>query len=871
MVRSFLLLVMLPLCLPAQVSEDFSDGDFTQNPSWTGDMAHFKISSSTAVPQAMRPALQLDADAGGNSALSVPLVSSGDMEWQFWIKFSLNTSSGNFAKFYLVSDQQDVKSALDGYFVQVGGTEDSVFFCRQDSLETTRLWRLNNVFTGNSSNSLRFRITRNDSGEWKFYCDTLGGQGLTFQGETNDLFFSGGNFFGFSCQYTSSNSTKFYFDDFYAGPLIVDTVAPSLADSRVISPTEILLTFSEPVELQNAEDTLTYLLTPGPGHPREAIRLPDPAQVHLFFGQAMEIGLPCQLEISVMKDLSGNESYPDTIPVIYYDIQPYDLVFTEIMADPSPPRGLPEYEYLEIFNRAQVGLNLEDLMLKIGLSEYDLPQFTILPGGYLLICDDEALEYIQHLAPAVSVPSFGLTNGGSSLELADTSGRSLCYLEYDLSWYRDDTKAEGGWSMEMIDTGNPCLAGENWTGSVSAEGGTPGTVNSVSGEAESELILLKACCIDDRSLQAEFSETPGIAAAADTNLYLAGPYIGHPTLAVPVPPDYRSVQLTFKDVFSYGQIYQLTLQPGIKNCIGEEIGSSSEISFALSEDVDMQDVVINEVLFNPLGDGVDYVELFNRSSKPIDLEQLWLGSVKDSPPELPDTQLVDISTSCRILLPGDFLALTSDPEIVKDQYYTEDITAFLQMPSFPSYNNDLGYIILMDKSGNVIDAMSYSEEMHFLMLDSYEGVSLERISPERASGDPLNWHSAAETSGFGTPGFQNSQYLADNHEDDDENLVIDPEVFSPDGDGKDDNLGIYYQFNSPGRLVTVLIFDAEGHLARTLVNNEMPGTEGFYSWDGTLDDRTYAGNGIYVIYMEALDMNGKTKRFKKAGVLARNR
>jgi flagellar hook assembly protein FlgD len=69
----------------------------------------------------------------------------------------------------------------------------------------------------------------------------------------------------------------------------------------------------------------------------------------------------------------------------------------------------------------------------------------------------------------------------------------------------------------------------------------------------------------------------------------------------------------------------------------------------------------------------------------------------------------------------------------------------------------------------------------------------------------------------------------------------------------------------------VLIFDAEGRLARTLVNNEMPGTQGIYTWDGTMDDRTAAQSGIYVVYMEALGMDGKTTHYRKAAVLTRNR
>jgi hypothetical protein len=860
--------VIIPLSLSAQVSEDFSDGDFTQDPSWNGDLSHFKISSSSAVPQLQRPALQLDAPAAGTSALSVSQPLSGDLEWQFWAKLSLNTTSGNFARVYLFSDKADLKAPLEGYFLQLGGSNDSVLFFRQDSLENISLLRMNTAFTGNSTNVLRFRVLRSKEGAWQFYCDSIGGQSLSLQGEINDLVLPGGSYFGFSCQYTSSNTTRFYFDDFYAGPVIVDSVPPSLLQAVAVNPGELLLTFSEAVDLASAEDTAHYEITPGLGHPYEALRLPDQAQVHLFFDLEMAAGEEYSLNIFSVRDLAGNESGLLTVPVWYYRVMPYDLIFTEIMADPSPPRDLPEYEYLELYNRSPVALNIEGLRLKISSTEHLLPPCNILPGGYLLICADDAVEVMQHLAPATGIPSFVLPNSGAAVELSDTAGRTLSFLQYDLSWYKDDAKAEGGWSLEMIDIDNPCKMAENWTASVRAEGGTPGMANSAADQLESWIKILNACCLGDSSLLVEFSESLDSLTVADTSRYMAEPFLGQPGLAMPVPPDFRSVYLLFNQEITRDQIYTLTVNPGIRNCVGNELAAALEAFFAPSQQVEPFDIVINEILFNPIGDGVDYVEVCNRSDKTIDLEELILASVKISTPDVPDTQFVDISTSCRAIFPSQYLALTSDPGMVKSQFYTEDPAAFLKMPSFPSYNNDQGTVLLMNKDGSVIDMMNYSEEMHFLMLLSYDGVALERISPERPGTDPSNWHSAAETAGFGTPGYRNSQYLETSEAS--SSLSIQPEVFSPDGDGRDDNLGIVYHFDFPGKLITVLIFNADGRLVRTLVNNEMPGTQGVYSWDGTLDDRAAAQNGIYIIYMEVLGMDGKTRHFKKAGVLARN-
>jgi hypothetical protein len=512
--RKFLLFpVFLPICLLAQITEDFSDGDFTRDPVWYGDTANFKISYSTAVPVAQHPALQLEAPQAGISSMAVFNQSAGELEWHFWIKLSLNTSSGNFARVYLLSDNVDLKAPLDGYFLQIGGTDDSVTFYRQDSMQLIRLFCLESIFTGNSVNVMRFKVLRSPGGNWNFYADAAGGHSFEFCGENSDLSYPDGEYFGIFCQYSSSNTYKFYFDDFYVGPAIVDTIPPVL-------------------------------------------------------------------------------------------IKPFDII-------------------------------------------------------------------------------------------------------------------------------------------------------------------------------------------------------------------------------------------------------------------------INEILFNPLGDGKDYVEIYNRCENTINLEELYLASVRESQTGPPDTQTVSLASSGYSILPAKYLVLTSDPQKVMDQYQVTDPGCFLALPSFPAYNNDKGCVLLTDKNKQVIDGFHYSEDMHFLMLNTFEGVSLERICPDKLGDDPSNWHSAAETAGFGTPGYENSQFLE--IWDDGNTLSLKPEVFSPDGDGQDDQLGIVYDFSSPGKLISVLVFNAEGRLAKTLVNNEMPGTHGIYSWDGTLDDRTMAQNGIYVIYMEALGMDGKTRRFKKAAVLARSR
>jgi hypothetical protein len=868
MKRLGLFIILLPMALYSQVADNFSDGDFTQNPSWTGDLGHFKVTSSTAIPEDQRPALQLNAPEAGQSALAVACAMAGDLEWQFWIKLSLNTSSGNFARVYLLSDSDSLKMPVNGYFIQFGGEEDSVDFYLQDSIEMVHLLRLNSMFTGNSTNALRFKVTRTQAGLWQFFGDPAGTSLVQPVGVVSDLAIPSGNHFGLFFQYTGSNTTKFYFDDVYAGPLIIDTIPPGIVSVSAVSPFEIAIIFNEPVEQESAENESNYNINPGPGHPYSAIRLLEPDEVHLFFNTELENGVNYELEIKNIKDINGNISGTIYREVMYYLSLPYDIIFTEIMADPTPPAGLPEFEYLEILNRSSVAINLVGWLLEIGSTKHEMPSIAIKSGEYFILCAEEAVGTLQAYGRSIGFSSFMLSNSGTSLQLSDQSDNLVCYLEYGPSWYREDLKSEGGYSLEITDTDHPCLDEVNWSASGHPDGGTPGGMNFNYGTITDDLRIEGICCVNESILEVSFSEAIDSISGSDISYYHIEPDFMKISDASPLSPDFRHVRLSLDQPGSSGQIYNLVVDPGLVNCTGEAYPEKMDADFSWPENCLPFDIVINEILFNPLGDGVDYVEIYNRSSRAILLSELKLASVRETPPNPPDTQLVDITSACKSLLPGQYLVLTRDPEKVRSQYFARNPQAFLEMPYFPYFNNDYGNVILF-LNDTVIDCFHYNDEMHFLLLTSTEGVSLERICPDRLGDIPGNWHSAAETAGFGTPGYQNSQYLA--AWNDESSLSLDPEIFSPDGDGLDDQLGVSYVFSEPGKLITVLIFSAEGLLAKVLMNNEMPGTSGIYTWDGTLDDRTAAPDGIYVVYMEILDMGGRTSHYKKACVLARRR
>lgn len=150
------------------------------------------------------------------------------------------------------------------------------------------------------------------------------------------------------------------------------------------------------------------------------------------------------------------------------------------------------------------------------------------------------------------------------------------------------------------------------------------------------------------------------------------------------------------------------------------------------------------MLFNPKDDWVDFVEIYYHSNKIIDLQSLNLASYRISIDTI--TYQKNIVTDIFLILPEEYFVLNTDSAKVKKQYHTNNTRGFIQMPSLPAYNNDEGIV--------------YTDKMYFLLLKATEGGFLERISFDGETKDPSNCHSTAESVGFATPVYQNSEFIS---------------------------------------------------------------------------------------------------------------
>lgn len=646
-----------------------------------------------------------------------------------------------------------------------------------------------------------------------------------------------------------------------------DVTGPLIADVRVIDSLHISICFNDIISTSQLNNSVNYSISNGIGNPISAIAVTGNMCVDLTLPVKLINATNYTVSIAGVTDCNGNTLNPNNGYFSYYKAKPYDVVINELMPDPDPAQSLPNEEYVELKNRTNFYINLKNWSFSTLTTSKKLPDMTIPPNGYLVLTGSDTYhQFYDNFGIVVhEVANFpSLLNYGTTLSLRDTNNILINSISYESSWYHDPAKTDGGWSMEQIDFNNPCGGQNNWRANVNVNGGTPGSVNSVvaanpdnTNPQVDRVIVLSA-----DTIAILFNEPLDSVTLVNTTNYTFDNGLLSPTYVKPISSDFKKVILKLSNSLQKGIIYHCSVGLGVTDCVGNALVSNS-MPFALPDTALYNDVVINEILFDPNTGGVDFVELYNRSSKTIDLKTLRIGSMDTLTGVLKDTEI--INSDGYLLFPETYLVLSESGKSVKNQYATTNPNGFLDIVDLPSMNTDDDVVTVSTASGNVIDNFKYTSKMHFPLLVSTKGVSLERIDFNRSTDDKTNWNSAAEGVGFATPAYRNSQYLL---ADGGSGWSIPNPLFSPDNDGYNDVLNISYKLDEPGKAANVFIYDSKGRLVRHLLKNEQLATDGVVSWNGINDDNEKAPIGIYVIYIEAFNLSGKVNKYKLSCTLA---
>lgn len=858
-------ILFLSLTSKAQFSDNFADGNFTAAPAWQGNTSDFIVNASQ----------QLQSNntvANSNFYLSTANTLATGAQWEFYHQITFNPSSANYIDVFLTASAADLSlTNTSGYFVRIGNTDDEISLYRKDANGTTTeiIDGLNGVLN-TSNNVMKIRVIRTSAGQWTLFRDMTGtGSSYVTEGVITDATFTTSNFFGiYIRQSTASFFQRHFFDDIIVQPYVPDVTPPAIQSITATAPNAIDVVFNEPVELTSAQTLTNYTVNNAIGNPATAVRdATNIALVRLTFATNFPNGTNCTLTANGIQDLAGNAINNGTGTFSFYIPQRYDVVIDEILADPTPVVALPNAEFLELKNTSGRNLNLQGWRISSATATSStFPSYILPADSFLVITSTANAALFNSYGRLLGVAGFpSLDNTGTTLTLTSREGLTIHSVTYNISWYQNAVKSDGGWTLEMIDTRNPCSGSSNWKASTDLRGGTPAARNSVDGinTDNSSPSLIKATALNPTTISLTFNEPIDSTRAANITNYSFSNGLAAPVSAVCVAPSFTRVDLTVAAPIQPNVIYTVTVN-NVQDCKGNNIGTNNTARFGLASTADSLNVVINELLFNPVSNNVDFVEIYNRSNKIVDLKDLYITNRSSTTNAL--GTLRQLTSESTLLFPGNFYVISENGALVKNKYIAKNPDNFVDVSSMPSFPDDKGTVVILNNLGAIVDQLAYDAKWHFALIDNEEGISLERIDYNKPTQDKDNWHSAASSVGYATPSYQNSQYRADLQVQGE--ITVTPKTFSPDNDGFEDFTFINYKVSENGYAANITIFDAQGRPVKVLLKNGLLGLNGSFKWDGLDDKMKKVPVGPYIIFTEIYNLQGKKKQFKNTVVVA---
>ena len=593
---------------------------------------------------------------------------------------------------------------------------------------------------------------------------------------------------------------------------------------------------------------------------------------------------------------------------------PGDVLINEVMADPRGLMKLPATEYVELHNTTDHEINLEGWAFVYDKTSIPLPDTELSAGGYAVLYKAGREISVADGAAEVAVKRFpvNMVNAGKPLALKDPSGTVIHSYTYPKAKAgRSIERGEGDkWHLSSDPRGGT-PGEENSEGAPDKpdkpekEKSSPGDVliNEVMADPHgltklpaTEYVELHnttdheinlegwTFVYDKTSIPLPDAELPAGGYAV---LYKAGREIsvadGAAEVAVkrfPANMVNAGKPLALKDpsgkvIHSYtypkakagrsiergeGDTWYLSSDPrggtpGEENSEGapdkpdkpDEPNKPNEPD--ATEQVEPREIILNEILFDPQPRGSEYIELYNRSDRTLSTHGLAIALRKSDGHLGTRHSLTSLATT---LAPGDYLVLTSDPNGVTSLIRTPALDVIRRF-KLPALNNQGATIVLLRTADStVVDEVTYSAKWHSSAVKIRRGVALERISPDGSSQEAANWTSASSETGYGTPGYKNSQSGTSSQ------IEEGATISEPEYNASTRDYLIRYRMDKPDYRCQMAVYSSNGQKVAVIANNQLLTPEGEIRWDG-------AGltPGVYIFYVELYHPDGSSQHIRK--------
>lgn len=506
-----------------------------------------------------------------------------------------------------------------------------------------------------------------------------------------------------------------------------------------------------------------------------------------------------------------------------------EVVINELYYD--PPGSDSGYEWLELYNSGD-DLDLSGWSIQKGGSSFEtmyvFPEVIILSGCYLLIAEENvpaadliaplafqnggsATDGVRIVAPDDNYSDTILYDSPNTNELPDDSGNIGTSFAPDVVSGHSLARISNGWDTDQ--------SGDDF---FDCEIPTPGAPNffpvdleltefsmqdAGNGEYQVNTVISNLSTGDVDNLAAWLEIVVNSQPFVD--FYLPG----IPALSVIT----QTVVIGYLDEgYHVTEIY-LNYQFDIE--LNNNYGETAAL-------VGESPVIINEIMFHPLAEGNEWIELYNRSSCGYDVDNFIIID-----------EIGGIISFSGYIDSGSFLVICEDQGLFLAEYPEVLPEILIEALTWTPLNNTTETLFLSDSCGICLEEVSYEGS------ECSAGVSLERINPALF---PSEDNFTACLNGA-TPGSMNSVYVEFMPAG--SSLWIVPQPFSP---WKDEHTVIGVALPELISRVTIRIFDLAGRHVRTITDQTLQAARFQYVWDGSDGRNRKLIPGIYLVVLEAV-------------------
>ena len=424
------------------------------------------------------------------------------------------------------------------------------------------------------------------------------------------------------------------------------------------------------------------------------------------------------------------------------------IIINEVMFAPTND----EPEWVELQNVSSKTINLKNWKIGDNTSSVIITtkDMFVSPDEYIVVCSDSSLLSYHAITSKLLVRTIPLfNNNGDDVIIKESSGITIDSLRYYTSW----VSSPNGRSLERYSNLEPTIEFNNWRFSEAEKKSTPGITNSITRRNHDLSIKIKAIIPQHPSVEEDISISVRIknigflpANQFFVNLFImdnADNSLGENKELI---YSTKHERLEINDSTNILAKYRLKNE-GVKKIIAvldyeddeNLLNNESIFSFTvLEKQTYFNDVIINEVMFAPMNDEPEWVELLNISDKNINLKNWKIAD---------NTSSVILTTKDFYLLPNEYLIICGDSSLLN--YYS--IKTKILFRAMPTFNNNGDEVIIKTEAGSTVDSLKYLASW----VVSPKGRTIERMVHNESTVSQLNWK-YSEAILKGTPGKLNS-------------------------------------------------------------------------------------------------------------------